>query len=227
MGRPHGDQQGNQGRFPDISATAVLDPTAVFEHARLGNHPSFRERTADGASAGIEIVIAHLNAGFGTLFKDLPAAERHLKSKVTTAPLGCIVKNKPDGSRKVRVIMDLRRNRVNDATRVPERQVFPTIQHHALDLLRLCRDLKPAEKITTMVLDFKDAFMGIPLAAEEQCYNACFLESPVARSRAAAFPNEVQKGQIILWQVLGFGGKPTPSFSRGQHLSLPDRHRPC
>ena len=99
--------------------------------------------------------------------------------------------------------MDLRRNRVNSATRVPERQVLPTIRHHALDLLRLCQQLGPDDIVTTMVLDFSDAFMGIPLAMEEQCFNTCFLERPLRRRRPDAFPGEVRQGQVIVWRVFG------------------------
>ena len=188
----------------------MLAPNDVFEHTRLGNHPSFREQSANGTTAGVEVISEHLEAGFGLLFRDLEAAEQHLQCRVTPAPLGCIVKDRGDGTNKVRVIMDLRRNRVNDATRVPERQVLPTIQHHALDLLRLCRHLGPDEEVTSMVLDFRDAFMSIPLAIEEQCFNTCYLESPLARRRPAAFQGETEKGQVIVWRVLGFGGKPNP-----------------
>jgi len=196
--------------FPETAATAALEPEAVFDHVKLGNHPSFRHGAADGGASGADVIAEHLNAGFGWLFRDLAAAEKHMQTRITPAPLGCIVKHKEDGSRKVRVIMDLRRNRVNDATRVPERQVLPTIHHHALDLLRLTRGLGVDEQIHTMVLDFENAFMGIPLARVEQCFNACYLEVPVVRTRAAAFPDEVGSGQLIVWQVLGFGGKPNP-----------------
>ena len=227
---------GLSGLFPEITPDATLTPDEVFDHIRLGNHPSFLQSAGGGAQTGLDVVSDHLQAGFGLLFTDLAAAERYVEGKVTPAPLGCIVKDKADGTTKVRVIMDLRRNKVNDATQVPERQVLPTIQHHALDLLKLSHDLETDDDLTTLVLDFRDAFMGIPLAFEEQGFNACYLENPITRKRPPAIPDEALEGQIVLWRVLGFGGKPNPlvysraaSFASrtGQALLRPSRRCPC
>ena len=55
------------GLFPGIPPTAELEPAAVFEHARLGNHPSFRERGQSSTPAGYDVVVEHLNAGFGRI----------------------------------------------------------------------------------------------------------------------------------------------------------------
>ena len=198
------------GLFPLVEPDPVMTPDQVFDHVRLGNHPSFLAPGPDGQPTGLQTITDHLNAGFGFLFADLGAAERYLGSSVTPAPLGCIVKVKEDGSTKTRVIMDLRRNCVNSATRVPERQVLPTVMHHAMDLLKLTGPMTEDDDIYTMVLDFCDAFMGIPLAAEEQAFNACYLEGGIERARGPAFPGEVRRGSVVVWRVLGFGGKPNP-----------------
>ena len=66
-----------------------------------------------------------------------------------------------------------------------------------------------------MVLDFSDAFMGVPLADAEQGFNACHLSADIARNRGPAFAGEAASGRVIIWRVLGFGGKPNPLvFSR-------------
>ena len=71
------------------------------------------------------MVRLHLNQGFGKLFASRADAERHLGSAIAPAPLGCIIKIREDGSAMHRVILDLRRNALNDASAVPERQILP------------------------------------------------------------------------------------------------------
>jgi len=80
-----------------------------------------------------------VNEGFGLLFRDQAAAERHFQSKVTPASLGTVSKTKPDGSQKHRGILDLRANGVNLASTTPERQGLPSVHHHAHDLADLGR----------------------------------------------------------------------------------------
>ena len=60
------------------------------------------------------------------------------------------------------------------------------------------------------MLDFKDAFMGVPLAAAERPFNAAELDQPIRRSRPALFDGEALEGTVIVWPVLGFGGRPNP-----------------
>ena len=152
------------------------------------------------------VIQGHLDAGFGEVFVDRAAAERHFGERVAPAPLGCITKQKPDGSLKHRVIMDLKANAVNRATALPERQVLPTILSHATDLAELAEGLAPTGVsdycIQSMVLDFRDAFMGIPLAAAERLFNAAQLEQPLTRSRPPSFPGEAASGTVIVWRVL-------------------------
>ena len=80
------------------------------------------------------------------------------------APLGCITKQTPEGKTKHRVIQDLKRNQVNRATTVPERQVLPTIASHAryLAILGASTLDDDTTQVETLILDFKDASMGVP-----------------------------------------------------------------
>ena len=65
------------------------------------------------------------------------------------------------------------------------------------------------------VLDFSDAFMGVPLAPCEWPFNCCQLDDVISRGRAPQYPGEPAEGSFIVWVVLGFGGKPNPLvFSR-------------
>jgi len=109
--------------------------------------------------------------------------------------------------------MDLKLNGVNAASATPERQVLPTAYDHGYDLASLAAaraELGNDARLETMVLDFQDAFMSIPLAAPERPYNTCELERPIFRSRSEVYKDEPEQGHIIAWRVLGFGGKANP-----------------
>ena len=144
----------------------------MLEAAYTGNHPSFvHSGGLEDPSSGLHTVAQYVNKGFGMLFKDRAAAEAYLQSPVAPAPLGAIVKDKPDGSRKTRVIMDLKWNLVNEAVSLSERQVLPTVFAHAADLADLGDHAAEREEIHTLILDFSDAFMGVPLAASEMPFS--------------------------------------------------------
>jgi len=199
----------SNGIFPPTSPVAEISPEEVLEHNFFGNHPSFKGVAGEDAP-GTDVVQGHLDQGFGLLFRDRQHAEQHLASPIAPAPLGCITKLREDGSAKHRVIMDLRRNRVNDAAAVPERQVLPTLHHHAFDIASLASLVDAPSQLRTLVLDFTDAFMGVPLHPREHPFNCCVLDRNIVRTRPACYKNEPWKGTTVVWRVLGFGGKPNP-----------------
>jgi len=167
------------------------------------------------------LVEEHVNSSFGLLFADAAAAARYLGESVAPAPLGCISKRKESGELKHRVIMDLKSNQVNQACSTPERQVLPTVFSHARDLAILSQSLCSTSSadsrsmLQTMVLDFKDAFMSIPLDKREWSVNCCQLSDDIVLKRRPLIESEPRRGRFVLWTVLGFGGKPNPLvFSR-------------
>ena len=78
--------------------------------------------------------------------------------------------------------MNLNLNGVNSAAGTPERQVLPSVFDHGRDLALLAGTRPELGEqdllLESMVLDFKDAFMSIPLAPSEHPFNTCFLEVP-------------------------------------------------
>ena len=60
------------------------------------------------------------------------------------------------------------------------------------------------------ILDFKHAFMTIPLAREEMAFNASIVPAGIRRSRSPLEAGEPEVGTILLWRVLGFGGHANP-----------------
>ena len=208
------------GLFPRVDAEADLDLKDLGNLERYtASHPSFAERHGEDRAPGVQVVEGYLQAGHGELFADARAAAAKFNKEVHPAPMGNITKM-AHGALKHRVIQDLRRNRVNDAVRLPERQVLPRGVDHAVDMAKLTEKSKPSS-LSVLVLDFKDAFMSIPLAEAERPYNCSVIPEGVRRQRAALHPDEPEQGQCIVWRVLGFGGKPNPLvYSRAASFAM-------
>merc|ERR1712086_389255 len=200
----------------------VLDRRSPF----VSNHPSFDEvpstpastqdaAAAVGRSPAWDLLEAQVNDGFALLFHDRASAEAFLGAKCHPAPLGNVSKLKEDGSFKHRLIQDLKANGVNGAVALPERQVLPRGIDHGVDLATLGHDLAEGEGVFTLVLDFKDAFMSIPLHDDERRFNCANTGFQLARTRPPHYKDEPSTGGFVVWRTLGFGGRPNPLvFSR-------------
>ena len=132
------------------------------------NHASFNQHE-DGEYPAHVLLKDLLDQGFAFLFESLEDAEAWLCSPVVVSPLGDVTKLKPDGRVKHRLIMDLRASEVNRASVVQERQVLPRFGDHARDVALMS---KLGEGLGVFVLDFKNAFMSLPLAKAEMRFNA-------------------------------------------------------
>ena len=98
---------------------------------------------------------------------------------------------------------------------VCERQVLPRGMDHGRDLALLADDLPEGEDIMTLVLDFSNAFMSIPLHPEERRFNCANAGFTLRRRRPPLYEGEPEEGTFVVWRTLGFGGKPNPLvFSR-------------
>ena len=202
-------------------SVAVLDKRTPI----ASNHPSFNEvpsapASSDAAPAGgrppaWDLLEAQVNDGFAMLFHGAADAEAFLGGRCHPAPLGNVVKLKEDGTYKHRLIQDLRANGVNGAVVLPERQVLPRGIDHGLDLALLGHDLGEDEQVFTLVLDFKDAFMSIPLHEDERRFNCAHTGFQLSRTRTSIYDGEPERGGFVVWRTLCFGGRPNPLvFSR-------------
>ena len=99
---------------------------------------------------------------------------------------------------------------MNSCVHLTERQVLPRGIDHGVDLARLGALKSEDEEVFTLVLDFKDAFMFIPLRESEQRFNCAHTGFELSRARPALIDNEVASGNFVVWRTLGFGGRPTP-----------------
>ena len=167
----------------------------VAQENYAGNHGSFSERHGEDTAPGVQLVEEHLNKGFGFLFRDQQEAEAFLGQKCHPAPLGNISKPKPGGGTKHRLIQNMKKNLVNRVSRVPERGVLPRPADHARDmswcaLRKKRKNQKKRMCCATLIIDYKDAFMTIPLHKNEQPFNCCQLPEGIRRDRAEAYHGE-------------------------------------
>ena len=146
------------------------------------------------------------------------SAEAHLWAKCHPAPLGNVVNLKEDGTFKHRLIQDLRANGVSGAVALPERQVLPRGVDHGLDLALLGQELGEGEDVFTLVLDFKDAFMSIPLHEDERRFNCANTGFPLSRTRGPVCDGEPDLGGFVVWRTLGFGGRASFACRTAQAL---------
>jgi hypothetical protein len=210
------------GLFPlqDDTPEMTMDDLA---HAQIvqRNHPSFLDTHGLAVSPGLELLTEQVNEGFGMLFEDQAAAERYLGGRAHPAPLGNISKTKPGGEVKHRLIQDLLRNSVNSAVKLTERQVLPRPLDHAKDVALLSEHLRKNEVLSTLVLDFKNAFMSVPLELSERRFNCAKVASPLTMTRQKLDPQESSSGCFVVWRVLGFGGRPNPLvYSRAASFAM-------
>ena len=195
------------GLLPLISEHTTLSQEDLLEKAAFDvNHGSFRE-VVDGNQPAMVELQSLVDEGFARICRDSSDAADLLGQQPVITPLGNVSKIKEDGSRKDRLIQDFKASCVNNASRVAERQVLPRFSDHAQDLATLSAS---GSSVGVFILDFKHAFMTIPLAPEEMPFNASIIPEGITRQRPALDATEPESGTILIWQVLGFGGHANP-----------------
>ena len=174
------------------------------------NHQSYDDAQGEPTPPAWKLLQEQVDSGFAYCFKDEREAEEKLGGKVHPSPLGNVTTVKADGSIKHRLIQDQRQNNVNASVLVPERQVLPRGVDHGVDLASLNADIRNGEVVETLILDFKDAFMSIPVAPQERRFNCARTGFDLKRTRAALFDDETDVANFVVWRVLGFGGRANP-----------------
>ena len=77
-----------------------------------------------------------------------------------------------DGTKKARLVHDLRRSRVNEFITCEERLVLPRIKDAEEDILKALEERRPSEKVEVWSLDFSDAFKQLPVRHQEKRFLA-------------------------------------------------------
>ena len=123
----------SKGVFPPARGKEAIDDQTPEIEAQVNveNYRSFYDQPED-AEVEVERLV---KAGFALVVSKEEARRRF--GSGTVSRLALIVKDKPDGSRKRRVIVDMRRSGGNDRATCPERIVLPRIA----DVTSMAKDM--------------------------------------------------------------------------------------
>ena len=199
----------SKGIFPPANQdkNTILDPLPDLEDLKmLRNYTSMEEQEED---AHIELD-RYLRQGF---VKEVPwqwIVDRY--GHGTVSRLALIVKEKPGGGKKRRVVIDLKRSEGNARAQIEERIILP----RAYDVILMCRDMRSKEsklqeaqidagvphwrrtastESEIVLIDLKDAFCHFPINPKEL--------------KHCISPGVVQ-GTALIWiaMLFGFSGAP-------------------
>ena len=124
----------SSGLLPLVSETATASATELQERVQwTHNHPSF-DLPEGEEQPGHTLLDQLVNDGHALVCESENSAAQWLGVRPVPSPLGDVVRIKPDGSVKHRLIQDLKASAINAASTVPERQVLPRFSDHARDL---------------------------------------------------------------------------------------------
>ena len=85
--------------------------------------------------------------------------------------------------------------------------MLPRFADHGHDIASLAA---LGSSVGVFLLDFKHAFMSVPLSREEMPYNTSVVPESLTRSRPPLDEHEPTTGKVLVWRVLGFGGHANP-----------------
>jgi hypothetical protein len=88
--------------------------------------------------------------------------------KVLVSKLAAIIKPRPDGTEKVRIIIDMLRSGINAFVRLSERIVLPRLRDVVANAMWMMGQCLEGEEIEQVVIDFSDAFKTLPVREEER-----------------------------------------------------------
>ena len=194
------------GVFPPTESQAEAT-SELWKHYALGaargNYKSAEENKAAFAKEVDRLIAAR----YVTKFETYDELKRHF-NEVIISKVAAIIKQREDGSQKVRIIIDMLRSRVNAFVRLSERIVLPRLMDVVSDILALMDaatwTMKPSgEELHIMVADFQDAFHTLGVLKDERPFQVFKLPcggygvyetavfggggSPLTWGRAAAF----------------------------------------
>ena len=190
------------GAFPLVdSDTAAIEASrteGVIMNDELGTHTnyvSFNEASEKGQAILDEMV----QQGRAVCYYSWADVVARLGDAARLTKLGCLVKQRDDGSEKVRIIVDSRRSGVNGLMTIRERVVLPRVTDVMASWRRLVEAHEGKAEVEMMSADFKDAFNMLRLAKAEQ---------PLVVVKGA--DGEHGQPRYFAFQVVVFGLAPGP-----------------
>ena len=198
-----------------------IDPgeLLVADPAEFANY-----RSVDGDPEQAAIVKAMLDADVANGFADWEdnaagyAAPLHAGDGAMPSPTACLTKERPDGSLKHRLVLDLRRSQVNAArgkrtrSAPTERVLLPRLLDAADDVRDLLGELDTArgEELEDVNLDISDAYKIIPSNPTERRFFCIVFRQRVLRYFSLVFGAQIAG---LLWcRFAAFLGRVTQAL---------------
>ena len=161
-----------RGVFPQaLPSAAKLESMVFYQRLRTsgnriaGNYASFSENQGLATQELERLVAAGHLEPIGTWAEVVERWPSAMSTKIAA-----IVKDKPDGSTKTRLVVDMRRSGVNGLVTIHERIALPRAVDVVQDALELLDSPGGHAEVEFLVVDFKDAFLTLRLAHEERAY---------------------------------------------------------
>ena len=191
------------GIFPKILGATDPEQIPEVEFSTLKDTANYKSVSENREDAKVEIE-RYLRKGFAVR-KTWDWVETKF-STGTCSKMALIVKEKPDGTKKRRIVIDMRRSKGNARCRVSERIVLPRISDLLADLRRMMErkqdlwdilerrygpeELDNWDETEFVLIDLRDAF--------------CHLGIDPREWKRTVTPDEVEGG-ALLWPAMLFG----------------------
>ena len=107
----------------------------------------------------MDILDGYVTNGWLAEFSTLEELTEYVEGPPVLNKFACIVKQKPDGSTKRRIIMDSKRSSVTAASRKMYKATFPRATDLVADILSLQANAPQNESVEAFVLDAEDCFV--------------------------------------------------------------------
>lgn len=162
-----------RGVFPRVEQdSAAVEASRLFgellekENRPLEAHVNYRSfyDEAEAADADFDRVVA---LGYAEKF-DTEAEVRAKFGNVTPAKVAVVAKLRKDGTKKIRIIVDMLRAGINGKIQIRERLVLPRLTDLAEGVVDIMECQRPNHDIELFAVDFKDAFYTMGIADQER-----------------------------------------------------------
>ena len=196
------------GIYPTVDPQEPLE--TKMDMAELKNLRNYESVETQKEEASIE-VDRYLKKGFCRVLSWEELHERFPEG--TASRLALIMKQKPDGSTKRRIVIDMKRSRGNDRANIKERIVLPRAQ----DIVESLRVMRSRER-ELRGRDSERSILKSSKAFKDTEVEFCLLDLQDAFCHFGVHPTELkhcvspglESGTGILWVAMLFGFKGAP-----------------
>ena len=111
----------------------------------------------------MKIIQGYIRQGWLKSFDSADELAAYVGDTPVYGKFACIVKDRPDGSQKRRIIMDSKQSGATDCTKRHYRAILPRQTDLIADILNLLAEAQAAESVLLFVLDAVGAYWQVPL----------------------------------------------------------------